>query len=653
LRVTEHSGIAFDAAGRTLFVGLRQWEAKPARPAAGAGGGTTGEAGAPKRDSAAAEAVKPADVQVWHWNDDEIIRAQEFYATRDAQRTFLAAWHLDGDRLVVLGDELDEAVEPVSGGAWALVPDFAPYHVQRRFGDGAADWYRVDPATGARTLLAKEARNGVQTGPDGRYALIYQEDRWVAVTLATLERRVLGEGSGAAFTRSLADYDYPGPRPPWGMGGWLDGETAAFLHDKHDVWRADLSTGTLTRLTKGAEEGREYRVVNPDPEARPSGRRPTGLPGRGPLWMSVRDLTTKASGYAQIARPADTRAGQVRTVLFEDALGTGLRRARDTERYAVRKERWDDSPDVFVGGPALAGLKPVTATNPFQADYAWGRAELVSYTTDAGHQLQAILVYPAGFEAGRKYPLILYQYERLSDGLHRYYAPSELVYYNYQVWSQQGYFVLMPDIVYEPGRPGPSALDAVEHALDAAVATGHVDPARMGLIGHSWGGYQASYLPTRTHRFAAAVAGAAITDFISFAGEIHWAQGFPEFGHWETGQARMGLPPWESMENHLESSPVNFIDDLRTPVLLMHGDADGTVDFRQGQEYYNYARRAGKRVAMLVYPGADHGLRKKEHQVDYHRRILEWFGHFLKGEPAPAWIEKGENWQQRAKRSGG
>jgi dipeptidyl aminopeptidase/acylaminoacyl peptidase len=345
--------------------------------------------------------------------------------------------------------------------------------------------------------------------------------------------------------------------------------------------------------------------------------------------------------------------GQARTLLFEEALVTGLRRARDAERYAVRKERWDDSPDVFVGGAALSPLSQVTATNPFQSDCAWGRSELIAYTTEAGHRLQAILVYPAGFEEGKKYPLILYQYERLSDGLHRYYAPSELVYYNYQVWSQQGYFVLMPDIVYEPGRPGPSALDAVEHALDAAVATGHVDPARMGLIGHSWGGYQASYLPTRTHRFAAAVAGAAITDFISFAGNIHWAQGFPEFGHWETGQARMGLPPWESMENHLESSPVNFIDELQTPVLLMHGDADGTVDFRQGQEYYNYARRAGKQVAMLVYPGADHGLRKKEQQVDYHRRILEWFAHWLKGEPAPAWIERGEPWTERAKRIGG
>lgn len=636
LRITEHAGIVFARTGRTVFVGVRPWEREEKKEEKKEEGDTA---------KADADNVAPADVQVWHWDDDEILRAQEVSASRDARRTHLTAWHMDGDRVVVLGDDLDEPVELVAGGAWGLVADATPYRVQRRFGENAADWYRVDPATGERVLLGREVRWGVQTGPEGRYALLRDGDDWVAVELATLRHQKLGEGSNAEFTQPLDEYDYPGPRPAWGVGGWAAGERWVYLYDRHDVWQASPSGGAVTRLTRGAEEGREYRVADPDPEARRFGRDPTPLPADQPLWLSVRDPRTKASGYARVAR-----AGQVETLVFEDALVYGLRRARDAQRFALRTERWDDSPDVFVGGATLGDLKQVTATNPFQADYAWGRAELVAYRTAAGRDLQGILVYPAGFEAGKTYPLILYQYERLSDGLHRYYAPSERSYYNYQAWSQQGYFVLMPDIVYEPGRPGPSALDAVEHALDAAVATGHVDPDRMGLIGHSWGGYQAAYLPTRTNRFAAAVAGAAITDFISFAGNIHWGPGLPEFGHWETGQARMALPPWESLEEHLESSPVNFIQDLQTPVLLMHGDSDGVVDFRQGQEYYNYARRAGKRVAMLVYPGADHGLRVKEQQVDYHRRILEWFGHWLKGEPAAKWITDGESWSERGER---
>jgi dipeptidyl aminopeptidase/acylaminoacyl peptidase len=653
LRVTASGGIAFSDDGRTVFVGLRPWTRS--EPEAGEGEDTgTGRAeeegrradeAKPADDEAEDEdeAVGPADVQVWHSNDDLILRAQEYSARQLAERTLAAAWHLSDERLVVLGTELDEEVRVVAGGRWGVVPDYDPYHVARRFGDETADWYRVDVATGARTLLAQAAPLGLDAPVDVDRALLYQDDQWSVIELPTLRRMALG--SGRSFTRSLFDYDYPGPRPDWGIGGWLEGGEVVLLYDKHDVWRADLGDGRVVRLTRGAEEGRRYRVVQPDPDAPSFGTR--ALDPDEPLWLSVFDLRSKASGYARV-RPG----GEAETLVLEDARVAGLVRARDTERYALRVERWDDAPDVFVVGGDVGDLVQVTRINPFQADFAWGRAELLDYTTAAGHDLQAILVHPAGFEVGRRYPLILYQYERLSDGVHNYDVPSERDYYNYQAWSQQGYFVLMPDIVYEPGRPGPSALDAVERALDAAVATGHVDPARMGVIGHSWGGYQASYLPTRTDRFAAAVAGAPITNFLSFMGAVHWNGGLPETGHWETGQARMAVPYWEDLEGHLESSPAHGIANLDTPMLLMHGDADGVVDFRQGLEFYNYARRAGKQVVLLVYPGADHGLREEEHQVDYHRRILEWFGHYLKGEPAAKWITDGETWLEREKRIG-
>ncbi len=649
LRITEYAGITFSDDGGTVFVGVRPWEEVPADDESGP---SEESVPSPEEETAAEDSpddpdpAESADVQIWHWNDDLIIRAQEWRASQIARQTLTAAWHLGADRVLVMGRELQEPASLTDNGAWALVPDFTPYLFQRRFGSGAADWYRVDPADEEWTLLSQGLESSPSASPDGRTALLFEGDHWVAVDLASLERTRIDPQGEVDFLRSLEDYDYPGPRPSWGVAGWSTDGDAAYLNDRLDVWRVDLSSGDVTRITPGAEDGRRYRMLNLDPDAGFFDQ-PEVEAGEA-VWFSVFDPATKASGYAR------GRPGEVEILRLEDAIVTGLTKARDADRYALRMERWDDSPDVFVSdGADLEDLTQVFETNPFQAEYAWGRTELVSYTTDAGHDLQAILAYPANFEEGRQYPLILYQYERLSDGLHRYRVPSERSYYDYQTWSQQGYFVLMPDIVYEPGRPGPSALDAVEHALDAAVATGHVDPQRMGLIGHSWGGYQAAYLPTRTHRFAASVAGAAITDFISFMGAVHWNGGLPETGHWETGQARMARPPWEDLTGHLESSPVNFIHELETPVLLMHGDSDGVVDFRQGLEYYNYARRAGKPVILLVYPGADHGLREESQQVDYHRRILEWFGHWLKGEPAPEWITEGETWVEREKRMGG
>lgn len=638
-RVTPYAGLTFSEDGRSIFFGVRPWE----RAERSVDDEDDGRADHPSGSADGDDDVEPADVQVWHWDDDLIIRAQEYRADQIARQSLTAVWHLDADRVFVLGSELEEPVTLAAGGRWGLVPDYDPYLFERRFGAGTADWYRIDARSGERELLARGLEFGVESRFEGDRILAYGDDGWLAIDLTSLDRRPVG--ADVAFQRSLRDYDYPGPRPPWGVGAWRVEGPVALLYDKNDVYRADLSRGTVERLTRGAEKGLRYRVVDLDPEA--SFFRPTELESDEDVWLSVFDPRSKESGYARM-RPG----GSPRTLVLEDARVTGLTAASDADRMALRMERWDDSPDVFVTDEDLEGPVQVTRTNPFQDEFAWGRAELLSYTTDAGHDLQAILVYPADFEPGRRYPLILYQYELLSDNLHRYEVPNERDYYDFQAWSQEGYFLLMPDIVYEPGRPGPSALDAVEHALDAAVATGHVDPARMGLIGHSWGGYQAAYLPTRTDRFAASVAGAAITNFLSFMGAVHWNGGLPETGHWETGQARMAVPYWEDLEGHLESSPANFITDLRTPMLLMHGDADGVVDFRQGLEFYNYARRAGKEVVLLVYPGADHGLSDEAQQVDYHRRILQWFGHYLKGEPAATWITEGETWTEREKRIG-
>ena len=161
-------------------------------------------------------------------------------------------------------------------------------------------------------------------------------------------------------------------------------------------------------------------------------------------------------------------------------------------------------------------------------------------------------------------------------------------------------------IVYRDREPGPSAVECVVPAVEAVLKKGIVDRARVGLVGHSWGGYEASYIPMRTNIFAASVAGAPLTNFFSMFGTIHWNQGYPESSHFETGQARMEVPYWEDMDAYVRNSPVMFIKELETPMLVFFGDSDGTVDWHQGVELYNYARRAGKNLVMLVYPGENH-----------------------------------------------
>jgi dipeptidyl aminopeptidase/acylaminoacyl peptidase len=173
------------------------------------------------------------------------------------------------------------------------------------------------------------------------------------------------------------------------------------------------------------------------------------------------------------------------------------------------------------------------------------------------------------------------------------------------------------------------------------LAKAAVDPARVGIVGHSWGGFDTVYLATHTDVFAAAVAGAPITNLVSNYGNHHWSQGIAETDHIETGQQRMEVPLWEDLPAYIRNSAVFRAHTMKTPLLVAFGDNDGTVFWHQGVELYNIARRAGKQVVLLTYAGEDHGLRKRVNQVDYQQRILQWFGHYLKGELAPAWIERG------------
>jgi dipeptidyl aminopeptidase/acylaminoacyl peptidase len=168
-----------------------------------------------------------------------------------------------------------------------------------------------------------------------------------------------------------------------------------------------------------------------------------------------------------------------------------------------------------------------------------------------------------------------------------------------------------------------------------------IDPKRVGLIGHSWGGFGTAFVMTQTDLFAAGVAGGPLTNLVSSYGEIYWNSGVPETGHAEVGQERLEVPLWEDPQAYLRNSAIFHVNKMKGALLLAVGDKDGASDWHQDIEMYNLARRAGKQCVMLVYPGENHALAVKANQIDYHDRILDWFGHYLRGGKEPEWIAKG------------
>ncbi len=579
------------------------------------------------------EAPDLPGVQIWHTQDIDLFPAQRRFGGGSGNRTLLAIWRLDEDRVSVVGSDFERNSQLLRGWETALEETDEPYPWGAKFGRRYRDVWAVDTRTGERRrILTRVRHEWASTG--GGWIVRWDGSAYHSLNLRTGEEYDLTSAVDAEF----ADIDSDTPTdltPPVGFGpaGWLEDDAALLLYDKYDIWRVEPDGSNPTRLTRGAETGITHRMTGliPDDDDEP-GIDPLSRP-----YLSLYNEKTEERGYARFTRGW----GSAETLILEHASVGSLIRADSADVMLYRVSAFDDPPDYFVAGPDLADPVQVTEINPFISEVAWGRAELVDFVSEAGRDLQFVLLYPANHQPGQPVPTIVYTYEILSPQMHLFRVPRETDYYNYTAWTQHGYAVLLPDIVYEAREPGVSALASVRAAVAKAVEMGVTDPDAVGLIGHSWGGYQATYLPTRTDIFAASVAGAPITNFVSFMGALHWGPGIAEVDHWETGQARMEVPFWEDPEAHRRNSPIHEVHNMETPLLMAFGDDDGVVDFDQGTEFFNFARRAGKQMVLLVYEGEDHGLAQEANQKDYHRRILEWFGHYLKGEPAPGWITDG------------
>jgi dipeptidyl aminopeptidase/acylaminoacyl peptidase len=510
--------------------------------------------------------------------------------------------------------------------------------MDRSIGRPAADLYVADLTTGARTKLKDNVNDRfTQVSPGGKYLLFLQDDQYFTINLATRATTNITKGVTASFIDKESDETVK-QKPPFGVAGWTKDDAAVVMYDKYDLWELPVNGTGAKRLTNGMTEEIRHRYVrlNPDDET---------IDVTKPMYVSLFGLWSKKSGYGLV----NPGSAAVTNLVWMDKSVGGLSKARNADVYGYTVQDYDDSPDFFVGGADLKAAKQITTTNAFQSNYAWGKSEIVDYKTDKGVRLQGALYYPAGYEPGKRYPMIVYMYEKLSDSVHSYVAPSDIVYYNTTVFSSQGYFVFQPDIVFRPRQPGLSVVECVVAGVKKVTSMGAVDPARVGVIGHSWGGFDSAFLATHTNGvFAAAVAGAPITDLVSNYGNHHWSSGIAETDHIETGQQRMEVPLYDDLPDYIANSAVFNAQNMTVPLLLECGDADGTVFWHQSVELYNIARRAKKNVVMLVYNGEDHGLTQRKNRIDYQHRILEWFGTYLKSEQPAGWIAHGETFIERA-----
>jgi dipeptidyl aminopeptidase/acylaminoacyl peptidase len=238
--------------------------------------------------------------------------------------------------------------------------------------------------------------------------------------------------------------------------------------------------------------------------------------------------------------------------------------------------------------------------------------------------------------------MIVNFYERSSDGLHRYPMPAPgRSSIGYSFYTSRGYIIFNPDVPYREGYPGESAFNSVVSGTASLIDKGFVDPTRIGLQGHSWGGYQGAYIITRTNMFRCAEIGAPVVNMISAYGGIRWESGLVRQFQYEKQQSRIAGSPWEYPLRYLENSPIFTMDKVHTPVLILHNDKDGAVPWYQGIEMFTALRRLNKPAWLLNYNEEPHWPVKLQNRRDFQKRMQQFFDHYLLDAPMPSWMERG------------
>ncbi|MGI2066651.1 prolyl oligopeptidase family serine peptidase [Shewanella sp. MF08487] len=576
-------------------------------------------------------------LKVWH-GDDPRIKPHEIKQYEDEQkRSYLAVLHLGSNNLVQLGDKTVPDVTISQHKRFMLASSDLPYRKMATWAGFYQDYYLVDINTGLKVPFLTQQPSDAEPSlsGNGKYVVYYQQGNVYLYDIAQAQRSNLTRSLKVSFADE--DHDYPSSAPGYGFGPWLKDDAGILVYDKYDVWQFNTESKAGFTLTegKGRAQKIQYRLAGlvdkPD--------EPTELAYNATILLHGYSDKTKADGFYQ------ARLGEagVKTLMQGEYKLTVLGRSHDADTIVFSKERFDVFPDLYTASYSAPqnAVKQTDLDKQRQA-FNWSQAELVHWTNGDGKPLDGVLIKPTNYQAGKRVPVLVYYYRFMTDRLHAFPQMNINHRPNFAWYINNGYAVFLPDIRFEIGYPGASSVQALTSGVQKLIDMGVADPDAIGLQGHSWSGYQTAFAITQTKMFKAAVAGAPVSNMTSAYSGIRHGTGVARQFQYETGQSRIGASLFAALQKYIENSPVFYADRIQTPLMIMFGDKDDAVPWEQGVEMYLAMRRAGKDVVFLQYEDEPHHLKKYPNKLDYSIRMMQYFDHYLKGTPAPAWLSKGE-----------
>ncbi len=579
-------------------------------------------------------ADEKVSIDIWNWQDMQLQPQQLKQLASEKKRSYVAVYFPKKNKVIQLADKQikDVRVNTKSKGSLSLGFNHTPY---QRMTSWEASYYKdvylINRQTGEQKLILSKVAANVLLSPNQKTIVWYNiaDSSWNSYNIKLAKSIVLTNGMKVNFYNELNDV--PNEAYPYGFAGWTN-NSSPVIYDKYDLWLFDANgKKAAINLTNGRKSNIIFRYIKLDNELQ-------YLPEK--LMLSAFNKVNKDAGYSSLNISA---ASAPVSLIIQPFRFSSPKKAKNSNKLLWRKESFRVYPNLYLSNDKCRNIVKLTDANPQQDNYLWGNVELVNWVTFNGDSLQGLLYKPDNFDPRKKYPMLVYFYERYSDLLHRYYTPKPIrSVINFSYYVSNDYLIFIPDIVYTVGYPGPSAFNCIISGTQAMCDKhSYIDRSRLGVQGQSWGGYQVAYLVTQTNMFRAAMAGAPVSNMTSAYGGIRWGSGMSRAFQYEQTQSRIGGNLWDKLPLYMLNSPLFSANRVETPLLIMHNDKDGAVPWYQGIEYFNALRRLNKPVWMLVYNDAPHNLKRRADSKDLTIRMEQFFNYFLKGAKEPVWMKYG------------
>lgn len=613
--ISKHKNLSFSDSGKRLYFGIAPKF--------------------PEQDTTLLE-DEIVNVEIWKYDTPRLYTEMHAAKEKDMTKSYTVLYNISNSSFIQLENEdMENVMTSAEGdGKYAIGLKTKPYRKMVTWlGESPSDFILLDTEDGSSIVITEKEIGRPRFSPSGKYLYWWNRNDsiWKVLNTDTKVISVMGLWSTSKFYDE--NNDIPQKANPYGIVGWMPGDSIAIMYDRYDLWQMKPSDPFFhQRITNGRANNDVYRYIHLNTKDK-------YIPLEDNIILRVFNEKTKTDRYELLQSKFDSI-----TVLFEGEykLSSKITKAKASSTLLFTKESFEVFPDLLLTDTTFTEIKQISNANPQQKEYGWGYGELVTWTNYNNKKNEGMIFFPPNFDPDKQYPMIVNFYEKSSDDLYRHRAPeAHRSTINYTYYTNNGYIIFNPDITYPSNQPGLDCYNAVESGVDFILDKGYVDPDRIALQGHSWGGYQVAHLLTKTDRYRCAESGAPVVNMVSAYGGIRWESGMSRMFQYEKTQSRLGLSLWEDPERYHNNSPIYNMTKVKTPVLILHNDMDGAVPWYQGIEFFMALRRLNKPAWMLNYNNEPHWPVKWQNRLDFNIRMEQFFNYYLKDAPMPLWMKEG------------